>query len=439
MLRRNEAWSSYLVAAAVVAVAFCLGPARAAYGVCDPWGPLPPGAIIVGDMNGDEHIGNQDFGPFLAAILDGPYDVRGDLSWDGAVDGLDVEGFRMHCPGFVVTEPFPALADPPTPIDGGNVFFSTVATVGGGVTMGSPDIVHDLGEGSGWLYIWSSDDQDFDTSIGMNIVSNTPDVIALTGAELFNSDIITTKVGNVVLETRWEGTSVNGQNPVAPDVLQNMNAVTIFSDVGVDTSNDGTDTPFGKLDTGYDVAAGALLLGAVQYEMVGHGVTHLSINQEGTALFVDDGNPIRPNFGTATIRVVPELRPILGDVNRDGQVNGLDVDPFVDRVVSGSFQFEADMNEDGWVDGLDVDLFIGGSGPLLGERAFDTAVVPEPSTLVTAILGLIGIMSIRRKYGLIGQHHIARNTSSKRKRVCHLRRNTLACASCLYWLSIPPK
>jgi hypothetical protein len=46
MLRRNEAWSSCLVAAAVVSVAFCLGPARAAYGVCDPWGPLPPGAIL---------------------------------------------------------------------------------------------------------------------------------------------------------------------------------------------------------------------------------------------------------------------------------------------------------------------------------------------------------------------------------------------------------
>jgi hypothetical protein len=204
------------------------------------------------------------------------------------------------------------------------------------------------------------------------------------------------------------------------------------------------------LDTGYDVAAGALLLGAVQYEIVGHGVTHLSINQEGTALFVDDGNPIRPNFGTATIRVVPELRPILGDVNRDGQVNGLDVDPFVDRVMSGTFQFEADMNEDGWVNGLDVDPFIG--WPLLGELAFDAAVVPEPSTLVTALLGLIGILMAptAAPRALIGQDHIARNTSSKRKRVSHLRRNTLACASCLYcntlacasclyWLSIPPK
>ena len=37
----------------------------------------------------------------------------------------------------------------------------------------------------------------------------------------------------------------------------------------------------------------------------------------------------------------------LGDVNLDGEVNGLDVDPFVDRLLNGPDQAEADMNQDG--------------------------------------------------------------------------------------------
>jgi hypothetical protein len=48
----------------------------------------------------------------------------------------------------------------------------------------------------------------------------------------------------------------------------------------------------------------------------------------------------------------------LGDVNRDGMVNLLDVGPFVDLLTSGGFQPEADINQDGVVSLLDVDPFI---------------------------------------------------------------------------------
>ena len=76
---------------------------------------------------------------------------------------------------------------------------------------------------------------------------------------------------------------------------------------------------------------------------------------------------------------------LLGDMNLDGVVNGLDVDPFVDVLLNGSYQTEADMNEDQVVNGLDVDPFVaavvGGTQP-----------VPEPSTLVLALvaLGMVG-------------------------------------------------
>ena len=67
------------------------------------------------------------------------------------------------------------------------------------------------------------------------------------------------------------------------------------------------------------------------------------------------------NIGSAQ-RIV--LEPILiGDVNRDGAVDLLDVSPFIEVLTTSEFQPEADINSDGTVDLLDVspiiDLLIG--------------------------------------------------------------------------------
>ncbi len=48
----------------------------------------------------------------------------------------------------------------------------------------------------------------------------------------------------------------------------------------------------------------------------------------------------------------------LGDVNRDGSINLLDIAPFVDLISSGMFQCEADLNSDGLVNLLDVGPFV---------------------------------------------------------------------------------
>ena len=48
----------------------------------------------------------------------------------------------------------------------------------------------------------------------------------------------------------------------------------------------------------------------------------------------------------------------LGDINGDGSVNLLDVQPFIDLILSGEFQVEADINQDGDVNLLDVGPFV---------------------------------------------------------------------------------
>jgi hypothetical protein len=82
---------------------------------------------------------------------------------------------------------------------------------------------------------------------------------------------------------------------------------------------------------------------------------------------------------------------LLGDVNLDGEVNGLDVDPFVDVLLSGPYQPEADMNEDQVVNGLDVDPFV---DAVVG----GVQQIPEPSALLLCILAL-GVVGGWRKRG----------------------------------------
>ena len=81
-----------------------------------------------------------------------------------------------------------------------------------------------------------------------------------------------------------------------------------------------------------------------------------------TGDFDCDGFPdiAAANFGSDNVSLLLNQcgKILLGDVNRDGLVNLLDVAAFVDRVVSGTFQPEADINEDGIVNLLDVAPFV---------------------------------------------------------------------------------
>ena len=75
------------------------------------------------------------------------------------------------------------------------------------------------------------------------------------------------------------------------------------------------------------------------------GNTNLEIDYFG-----GDGNDVVLNAVSAGI--------LLGDVNLDGNVDLLDVSPFVQLISNGGFQAEADINGDGTVDLLDVQPFV---------------------------------------------------------------------------------
>ena len=62
----------------------------------------------------------------------------------------------------------------------------------------------------------------------------------------------------------------------------------------------------------------------------------------------------RSNFAYASFAVAV----LLGDVNTDGDVNFLDIAPFIARLFDSVFQAEADMNGDGVVSFADISLFI---------------------------------------------------------------------------------
>ena len=74
---------------------------------------------------------------------------------------------------------------------------------------------------------------------------------------------------------------------------------------------------------------------------------------EGTV--ISSGVALQAAF---TIQFEETMKFLLGDVNCDGEVNLLDVQPFVDLLGANEFSSKADINEDGEVNLLDVGPFV---------------------------------------------------------------------------------
>ena len=116
-------------------------------------------------------------------------------------------------------------------------------------------------------------------------------------------------------------------------------------------------------------------------------------------LFNEDTEEGFEGEGTGTFfwAIAQTAKLINADINRDGEVNGLDVDPFVDVVINGPFDPLADMNSDDEVNGLDVDPFVAAVvGGGAAAAPLNVADVPEPTTLVLALLGMLACIALWR-------------------------------------------
>ena len=108
------------------------------------------------------------------------------------------------------------------------------------------------------------------------------------------------------------------------------------------------------------------------FERIGEAATDVrrSIDGENGAFlaqeFIDEdtgevavdsnGDPVRLEGSPGIFNGFMDV--LVGDVNCDGEVNLLDVTPFVDLLTSGGYSNKADINGDGAVDLLDVTPFV---------------------------------------------------------------------------------
>ena len=73
----------------------------------------------------------------------------------------------------------------------------------------------------------------------------------------------------------------------------------------------------------------------------------------------DDNNGTSSGIARVFVGEGSAPQPLLGDVNQDGDVNFLDISPFIAVLATGGIQVEADIDLSGTVNFLDISPFIG--------------------------------------------------------------------------------
>lgn len=95
----------------------------------------------------------------------------------------------------------------------------------------------------------------------------------------------------------------------------------------------------------------------IEQDTLYSGTVNRSVNEINYVGFSFDDSTNQTVF-VDNFSLTQEAELLLGDVNCDGDINLLDVAPFVDLISNGTFSEKADMNQDGTVNLLDVEPFI---------------------------------------------------------------------------------
>ncbi len=173
------------------------------------------------------------------------------------------------------------------------------------------------------------------------------------------------------------GIGVSIENPVAPFFLATFPHVATPNNVGMDFNMPTVPGPTNMITFDYFNQGGAVSL-EINGVLVGPVGNFPNAVAVGGAFVTNNFAMVGGNLmGTVRITSATPItsflvggqetqfdnfrffeRTLLGDVNCDGEVNLLDVNPFVELLASGGYSPKADMNMDGAVDLLDVNLFI---------------------------------------------------------------------------------
>ena len=92
---------------------------------------------------------------------------------------------------------------------------------------------------------------------------------------------------------------------------------------------------------------------------------------------------------------VTVMYTLYGDTNLDGSVNGTDLNAVLSYYnQSSQIWNHGDFNYDGSVNGTDLNTVLSNYNQSLPAS---TAAVPEPSTLLLMVLGLVGLLAWRKR------------------------------------------
>ena len=174
-------------------------------------------------------------------------------------------------------------------------------------------------------------------------------------------------IANSIVAGNFAGTAGNPNDLVSdPDGVLTINhsLIGVTDGLIINGGNNLTgtaDLPLAPLlgplaDNGGPTLTHALLPGSPAIDA---GSSVLALDENGDPLTADQRGNVRIQFGTVDIGAVEFGDSLLvGDANLDGDVNFLDISPFISLLSSTSFLDEADVNRDGDVNFLDISPFI---------------------------------------------------------------------------------
>ena len=242
-------------------------------------------------------------------------------------------------------------------------FFWSDKNLNEGATNGDLVVNAEVGEVVELYMYWSTNgpaDSDISVGCAVDVSTTQSGVVAFESAETLEFEIVVPSA-DVVIGARWQDADGAGgyggggyagpTDAVSSDFIDLLWAFTVSGN-GILEANNGNGV---FLDTGYDSGADAFLWGKMTFSALAPGEVQI-VTVTDESLCVNGSEAFEVAHSLVTVNVGQSI--LVGDVNLDGEVNLLDVQPFVDALIAMEYLPQADINFDGLLDLQDVAPFV---------------------------------------------------------------------------------